>query len=303
MNIQLDESKAVKLSTIQVPDRLRKRIPIDSEQLGDGINELFGNGLVPGSTILFSGVAGGGKSSLLLQILDSLGVTSLYNTGEEAMGQLKLTTERLEVTNDFYVSSKRKLENFLAEASSVKAKVAVQDSIQCLHTDTDLNGRDISDAGSKIQLVAVTEKIYKWAQDSLITVILVCHQTKNGDMAGPQTIAHIVDAVINMRLPKVKEELTHEDRVICAEKNRFGPSNLEYMSTMSSAGFMGFQKVFSDGAAVGKANGVKGIALDVIEILQLGDKATRKEFIKAMTERGVKPTTASTYWNTWGPKE
>lgn len=261
---------------------------------------VFGNGnapgIVPGSTILLSGSPGSGKSTLLLQILDGSPVEALYNTAEEARGQLKLAVERLKLKSNFYVSTLRNVEELFAEVKRTKVKLVVVDSIQCMHTDTDENGRDITDAGSKLQLVAVASKLYQYAQQNLVTFILVCHQVKSGDFNGPQTLAHVVDTNLKLRIPKAKEGLDSSARLLFCEKNRFGSSMVQYLTRMTESGFAGCDVYDGDeGSSEAAPTGIKAQAVNILAAL--GEEATRQAFIKQMKEAGFKEGTASFYWN------
>lgn len=303
MNTGTTESKAVRLSTIEVPSRLKQRIRFCPKTLGEDINAVFGDGFVPGSTVLLAGSPGAGKSTLLHQLMAASPVEALYNTGEEALGQLKITTERLGIEANYYVSCKRNVEELFAEVKRVKAKLVVVDSVQCLHTETDLAGRDIADKSSKIQLPAIVEKIYEWAQrdENLVTFVLVCHMTKSGDFAGPETVSHIVDANFTCRYPTKKEaeELPPHARLLSAEKNRFGMSRVEFVMQMGLQGFTSCEQReqgSEDGEGTAPKSRGQGQQLAAEVLLELGDGATRQTFIAAMVERGVKAGTASTYW-------
>jgi DNA repair protein RadA/Sms len=199
--------KPVSLSSI--PSRKTSRISTKISEL----DRVLGGGLVPGQVVLLAGEPGIGKSTLLLQLSDKIGNT-LYISGEESAGQVKIRADRLKV--------KSKTLRFLEETnvdSIIKSmdtpSLIVVDSIQTMATD-DLNGL----AGSVGQVRECASRLLKKAKQENVPLFLVGHVTKEGTVAGPAVLAHIVDTVLWFEGDK---SLTL--RLLRAVKNRFGPTD------------------------------------------------------------------------------
>ena len=199
-------------SSLELPEYIR---------VGTGVSELdrvLGGGLVNGSVVLLSGEPGIGKSTLLLQICDSLGETKrvLYVSGEESTGQLKLRAKRLNVSGaNLYMLTETNLENILTQAAKIKPDVIIVDSVQTMYSDK-LN----STPGSVSNVKEVAMALITKAKSEDISIILVGHINKEGSIAGPKVLEHMVDAVLNFEGDK-----RHSYRIIRANKNRFGSTN------------------------------------------------------------------------------
>lgn len=181
-------------------------------------NRVLGGGLVPGVLILLAGDPGIGKSTLTLQAVDRVKVERpvLYVTGEESAGQVKLRAQRLNVTNNnLFVLAETNLE--LIEAEVIKSDPAfiVLDSIQTVFLP------EISSApGSVSQLRECGARVMQWAKTKNIPIIIVGHVTKDGSVAGPRVLEHMVDAVLYF-----EGERHYQYRVLRGLKNRFGSTN------------------------------------------------------------------------------
>ena len=188
---------------------------------GTGISELdrvLGGGLVTGSVVLLSGEPGIGKSTLLLQICDSLGESKkvLYVSGEESSGQLKLRAKRLNVVgSSLYILTETNIENILTEAAKIKPDVIIADSVQTMYSD-----KLTSSPGSVSNVKEVAMAFITKAKAEDISVILVGHINKEGSIAGPKVLEHMVDAVLSFEGDKRQSY-----RIIRANKNRFGSTN------------------------------------------------------------------------------
>lgn len=188
---------------------------------GTGLCELdrvLGGGLVAGSVVLLSGEPGIGKSTLLLQICDTLGAdkTVLYVSGEESRGQIKLRAERLSVKGTkLYILTETNLEHILEEAKKIKPDVIIADSVQTLYSD-----HITSAPGSISNVKEVAMAFIAKAKSEGISVILVGHVNKEGGIAGPKVLEHMVDAVLNF-----EGDRRQSYRIIRAAKNRFGSTN------------------------------------------------------------------------------
>ncbi len=186
-----------------------------------GLHELdrvLGGGLVNGSVVLLSGEPGIGKSTLLLQISDSLGTSRrvLYISGEESYGQLKLRAGRLGIGGDnLYILTETCMESILTQIEKVKPDVLIVDSIQTVFTE-----KVSSAPGSLTQVKECALSLIERAKSRGISVILVGHVNKEGSIAGPKVLEHMVDAVLYF-----EGERHQSYRIIRAIKNRYGPTN------------------------------------------------------------------------------
>ncbi len=185
-----------------------------------GIGELdrvLGGGLVDGMVVLLGGDPGIGKSTLLLEAADKLAAsrTVLYVSGEESRSQIKLRADRLGVTSDLLLYCETNVENAIEQAKDVRASVLIVDSVQTMQSET-----AESAAGSVSQVRAVTAVLTRYAKETGTVVLIVGHVTKDGAIAGPRVLEHIVDTVLYF------EGERHEGlRLLRAVKNRFGSTN------------------------------------------------------------------------------
>ena len=179
----------------------------------------LGGGLVPGSLVLIGGDPGIGKSTLILQVLGSLskqGLTSLYLSGEESPQQIKLRANRLSVHSEkLYVLTETCLEDLLERLDQLKPNLFVVDSIQTLYTDT-----LPSAPGSVGQVREVSSRILSWAKEKNTPTFLIGHVTKDGAIAGPKVLEHLVDTVLYF-----EGDSSHAFRILRSVKNRYGPTN------------------------------------------------------------------------------
>ncbi|MDB5854359.1 MAG: radA [Herminiimonas sp.] len=208
---------------------------IDVPRFGTGIEEfdrVLGGGLVPGSVVLIGGDPGIGKSTLLLQALANLSKVkkALYVTGEESGAQVALRAKRLAVdAKDLHLQAEIQLEKILHTLATHKPQVAVIDSIQTVYSDA------LSSApGSVAQVRECAAQLTRMAKQSDITIIMVGHVTKEGTLAGPRVLEHIVDTVLYF------EGDTHSSfRLVRAFKNRFGAVNELGVFAMTEKGLKG----------------------------------------------------------------
>lgn len=193
----------------------QSRIPVGIAEF----NRVLGGGLVPGALVLIGGDPGIGKSTLILQAAGSLADSHgpvMYVSAEESAHQIKLRADRLNVdTNEILVLSETNLDDILAMAGEVNPGVLVVDSIQTVMVD------DItSAAGSVSQVRECTSRLMQWAKPRDIPVFIVGHVTKEGAIAGPRVLEHMVDAVLYL-----EGERFHQYRILRAVKNRFGSTD------------------------------------------------------------------------------
>lgn len=192
----------------------------DSQRLPSGTAELdrvLGGGLVPGSVVLLGGEPGIGKSTLLLQLAASVGARRpvLYASGEESVAQVSLRAQRLGLeAQELRLVAETSLQAILALAAQDKAAVLVIDSIQTVQ------GSAGGGAGAITQLRECTAELVRFAKSGATAVIIVGHVTKEGTIAGPKLLEHLVDTVLYF-----ENEAGSRYRIVRATKNRFGPVN------------------------------------------------------------------------------
>ncbi len=206
------ENHAVAYNALELPTYMRSETG-----LGE-LDRVLGGGLVHGSVVLLSGEPGIGKSTLLMQVSDVLGRNRkvLYVSGEESGGQLKLRAERLGVSGEnLYILTETNLERVMREVEAIKPEVLIVDSIQTLYSD-----RLTSAPGSITQVRENALAIINRAKGEGISVLLVGHVNKEGGIAGPKVLEHMVDAVLYF-----EGERQQAYRIIRAIKNRFGSTN------------------------------------------------------------------------------
>lgn len=210
---RLREAKAVEYNEIESQDDVR---------LSSGVTEfdrVLGGGIVPGTLVLIGGDPGIGKSTLLLQVADKLstaGATVLYVSGEESERQIKLRGERLGIqAPNLLLLPETNLENIFREIERLQPGAVIVDSIQ-----TTFSSEIESAPGSISQIREVAAQFLLLAKTRAIPVFLIGHVTKEGSIAGPRALEHIVDTVLYF-----EGERHHNHRIVRATKNRFGAAN------------------------------------------------------------------------------
>ena len=206
----------------------------DAARIPTGISELdrvLGGGLVPASLVLLGGEPGVGKSTLLLMALRAIGEThsSLLVTGEESVAQVKLRAERLGGGGNVQILAETELETVCETLRTERPAVCVVDSVQTLHA-ADLG----SAPGSVGQVREAASRLLRVAKEHGVATILVGHVTKDGTVAGPRVLEHLVDCVLQF-----EGDRHHAHRVLRAVKNRFGSTNELGVFEMTGAGLAG----------------------------------------------------------------
>lgn len=192
------------------------------------LNRVLGGGLVPGSLVLIGGEPGIGKSTLVLQVtLRMAGKKILYVSGEESVNQLKMRAERLgKMESDCYIVSETSLERIFEHIRSVQPDVVVVDSIQTIMTET-----AESSPGSVSQVRECSAALLKFAKETAIPVLMIGHITKEGSIAGPKILEHIVDTVLQF-----EGDRHYLYRILRANKNRFGSTDELAIFEMQQSG-------------------------------------------------------------------
>ena len=223
--VQKPDKKDWKLGSENTTNRLSKPLKISEIDTSKTIrmdttdrelNRVLGGGIVPGSLILLGGEPGIGKSTLMLQVSLKLPYKTLYVSGEESQKQIKLRAERIQPLNDScYILTETKTQNIFKQIEALQPDVVVIDSIQTLQSDY-LE----SSAGSVSQIKECTSELIKYAKETATPVILIGHITKDGSIAGPKILEHMVDTVLQF-----EGDRNHVFRILRAHKNRFGSTH------------------------------------------------------------------------------
>lgn len=196
------------------------------------LDRVLGGGIVPGSLVLFGGEPGVGKSTLLLQVAHTLSrrAAVLYVSGEESERQIKMRGERLGLSGGaLYLMGETSLERILGEVDRLKPSLLVIDSVQTVYS-----ARFSSAPGSISQVREVATQVLQLAKGQGITTFLIGHVTKDGSLAGPKSLEHIVDAVLYF-----EGERRQQHRIVRAVKNRFGAVSELGVFEMTGEGLRG----------------------------------------------------------------
>ena len=180
------------------------------------LNRVLGGGIVPGSLTLLGGEPGIGKSTLMLQIALQLPYKTLYVSGEESAQQIKMRAERIHPDSEnCYILTETKTQNIFSQIAELNPDIVVIDSIQTLQTDY-----IESSPGSISQIRETTTELIKFAKETHTPVVLIGHITKDGNIAGPKILEHMVDTVLQF-----EGDRNHVYRILRSQKNRFGSTN------------------------------------------------------------------------------
>ncbi len=204
------------------PRKVSKALPIKDIESGTEerlstinheLDRTLGGGLVKGSVVLLGGEPGIGKSTLLLQIALGMNHRVLYVSGEESQSQIKMRASRIDQSNDnCLVLTETKTQNIFSMITEIEPEVVIIDSIQTLHTET-----IEASPGSISQIRESAAELIKYAKETNTPVVLVGHITKEGAIAGPKILEHMVDVVLQF-----EGDRNHTYRILRAQKNRFG---------------------------------------------------------------------------------
>ena len=206
--------KTAKPQVIQdIERKTEERIRLRDNEL----NRVLGEGLVPGSLILFGGEPGIGKSTLMLQLaVSENALRVLYVSGEESEQQIKMRAERIGLDNNAcYILTETNLQNIFVQAEDIKPELLVIDSIQTLYSS-----HIESSPGSISQVRECTAQLLRYAKQTNVPVFLIGHITKEGALAGPKVLEHMVDVVLQF-----EGDRNHVYRLLRTIKNRFGSTN------------------------------------------------------------------------------
>lgn len=223
-NIITDNTPVCLINEIEITESIRVSTGFEE------FDRVTGGGLVQGSLVLLAGDPGIGKSTLILQSAGNIcskGKKLLYVCAEESASQVKLRAQRLNVnSNNLYVYSQTDLDAVKIKTEELKPDILVVDSIQSVYT-SDIT----SSSGSVSQIRECTNALMSIAKNKNITVVVVGHVTKEGNIAGPKVLEHMVDAVLYFEGDKYKSQ-----RILRAIKNRFGSTNETGIFNMADNG-------------------------------------------------------------------
>jgi DNA repair protein RadA/Sms len=261
--IEINETKKNKISS--KPSKIIKYEDIEKEEIErfsslDGeLDLVLGGGVVPGSLVLIGGSPGVGKSTLMLKLAGKLNKKVLYVAGEESPGQIKLRAERLGIKNkNLFIMPEIVIENILEEIKNYD--LVIIDSIQTIYSE------NLSSApGSVSQVRETTFELMRVAKETKIPIFIIGHITKEGSIAGPRVLEHMVDTVLYF-----EGDASRELRILRAFKNRFGSTSEIGIFEMTKQGLVSAKNrsFFSKKALPGSAitvilEGTRPIVLEV----------------------------------------
>jgi len=213
------ETETVKSVKSNTPQKISNIVYKEEDRLVTSdteFNRVLGGGIVPGSLTLLGGEPGIGKSTLLLQIAIRLPYSTLYVSGEESQSQIKMRANRMNYeSDDCYVLTEISLESIFKQIQKTQPQILIIDSIQTLKTEL-----VDSAPGSVSQIKTCTSELINFAKKTATPVIIIGHITKDGNIAGPKILEHMVDTVLQF-----EGDRNHVYRILRLNKNRFGSTN------------------------------------------------------------------------------
>lgn len=217
----IEKNKPVPLQEVKINTEARYHTPIEE------LNTVLGGGLVPGSVLLLGGEPGIGKSTLSLQLALELDRKILYVSGEESLSQIKMRAERIKPdTNNCFLFNETDSQSIIETAKQLDPDVLIIDSIQTLHSPF-----IESSAGSISQIRESSSEIIQYAKTNNVPTIIIGHINKEGHIAGPKILEHMVDVVLQF-----EGDRHHNYRILRAKKNRFGSTHEIGIFEMLEAG-------------------------------------------------------------------
>lgn len=213
------ETETVKSVKSNTPQKISNIVYKEEDRLVTSdteFNRVLGGGIVPGSLTLLGGEPGIGKSTLLLQIAIRLPYSTLYVSGEESQSQIKMRANRMNhESDDCYVLTEINLESIFKQIQKTEPQILIIDSIQTLKTEL-----VDSAPGSVSQIKTCTSELINFSKKTATPVIIIGHITKDGNIAGPKILEHMVDTVLQF-----EGDRNHVYRILRVNKNRFGSTN------------------------------------------------------------------------------
>ena len=243
LNINNEIVFGTNILDIEVPEALRKRIPSGIKYFDDAIG---GKGFTPSAVTLFTGTPGAGKTTMMLELANSLtghGSQVLFNTAEESLYQLKMTVERLRLRHGFSAGQEtlvpKLLENCdkLREKNPKKPFFLIVDSLQTLN-DGKYGVHQTNSKTAERSLLQITD----YCKENFCNAVIIGQVTKNGQMAGANVLKHMVDAMMSLDVERKDDDLMG-CRVLTTEKNRFGGAGHIFFLSLRERGFTEVSRV------------------------------------------------------------
>ena len=214
--------KPIALESVDINQRQKIKTGIGE------FDEVIGGGIVPGSLVLLGGDPGIGKSTLALQLCMQIQSEVLYVSGEESVSQIKLRANRINTSHELNVLAETDLETIISTVAAQKPELVVIDSIQTMYSDSSSGV-----AGGVAQVTNAVQQIMRLAKQNHISFMVIGHVTKEGFLAGPKTLEHMVDTVLYL-----EGERFANFRILRCVKNRFGTTNEVGVFEMAGAGLI-----------------------------------------------------------------
>ena len=238
LNVKVEDIPfGTSIQEVAVPEVLKTKVPTGLTYFDDALG---GKGFTPSMVTLFIGTPGAGKTTMMLTLANSIarsGNVALFNTAEESLHQIKMTTDRLRLRSSFLVGAETHVPTLLAGCDKIRAAnpgkhfFLIVDSLQTLD-DGYFNSGRITSATAERALQMLTN----YAKEYAINVIVIGQVTKDGKMAGTQKLKHLVDAMMALDVERKDEEL-RGCRVLTTEKNRFGGCGHTFFLRLKERGF------------------------------------------------------------------
>ena len=236
LNINNDIEFGTNILDIEVPDALRKRIPSGIKYFDDAIG---GKGFTPSAVTLFTGTPGAGKTTMMLELANALSVKDsvvLFNTAEESLYQLKMTVERLNLRSGFIAGQESSVPTLLKQCDELREKNPEKPFFLIVDSLQTLNDGKYGDHVNGKTAVRSLQMITDYCKQHYCNAIVIGQETKDGKMAGSNTIKHMVDAKMSLSIEQKDQELLG-CRVLQVEKNRFGGAGHILFLSLRDKGF------------------------------------------------------------------
>ena len=228
---------------IEVPEQLRKRVKSNLAYFDDALG---GQGFTPSAVTLFTGTPGAGKTTMMLELANSLtgnGSNVMFNTAEESLYQLKMTVERLKLRNGFAAGQENMVPQLLKNCDVIRKKhpnkpfFLIVDSLQTLN-DGKYGDRQTNSKTAERSLHMITD----YCKQHFCNAIIIGQVTKNGQMAGANVLKHMVDAMMSLDVERKDQDLMG-CRILTTEKNRFGGAGHIFFLALRAQGFSEVSRV------------------------------------------------------------
>lgn len=236
LNINNDIEFGTNILDIEVPDALRKRIPSGIKYFDDAIG---GKGFTPSAVTLFTGTPGAGKTTMMLELANALSVKDsivLFNTAEESLYQLKMTVERLNLRSGFIAGQESSVPALLKQCDELREKNPEKPFFLIVDSLQTLNDGKYGDHVNGKTAVRSLQLITDYCKQHYCNAIIIGQVTKDGKMAGSNTIKHMVDAKMSLSIETKDQDLLG-CRVLQVEKNRFGGAGHIMFLSLRDKGF------------------------------------------------------------------